>query len=163
MDDPLSAVDAEVGRHLFEKCIRGILKDKVCILVTHQLQFLKNADQIMLLNRGKVDAQGTYTELLKTGINFAQLLESEENPVHPHPVAAALAKPITKRKALEASVLSKGFRRSASASMLEMSSVGDPIIPSEFEIQDDDSPLIKSFSQRDPLELVKSFQFIDRF
>uniref|UniRef100_A0A8C5FAE4 ATP-binding cassette, sub-family C (CFTR/MRP), member 4 n=1 Tax=Gadus morhua TaxID=8049 RepID=A0A8C5FAE4_GADMO len=49
LDDPLSAVDGEVGRHLFEKCICGILKDKPRILVTHQLQYLKVADQILVL------------------------------------------------------------------------------------------------------------------
>uniref|UniRef100_A0A674EZA3 Multidrug resistance-associated protein 4 n=1 Tax=Salmo trutta TaxID=8032 RepID=A0A674EZA3_SALTR len=46
LDDPLSAVDAEVGRHL---CICGILKNKPRILVTHQLQYLQSADQILVL------------------------------------------------------------------------------------------------------------------
>uniref|UniRef100_A0A8C5I9Z2 Multidrug resistance-associated protein 4 n=1 Tax=Gouania willdenowi TaxID=441366 RepID=A0A8C5I9Z2_GOUWI len=49
LDDPLSAVDAEVGRHLFEECICGLLKKKPRILVTHQLQYLKAADQIIVL------------------------------------------------------------------------------------------------------------------
>ncbi|XP_018534344.1 ATP-binding cassette sub-family C member 4 isoform X1 [Lates calcarifer] len=38
LDDPLSAVDAEVGKHLFEQCICGLLRNKCRILVTHQLQ-----------------------------------------------------------------------------------------------------------------------------
>uniref|UniRef100_A0A7N8WQN1 Multidrug resistance-associated protein 4 n=1 Tax=Mastacembelus armatus TaxID=205130 RepID=A0A7N8WQN1_9TELE len=50
LDDPLSAVDAEVGRHLFEDCICGLLRKKPRILVTHQLQYLKAADQILVLN-----------------------------------------------------------------------------------------------------------------
>uniref|UniRef100_A0A8C8HLH4 Multidrug resistance-associated protein 4 n=1 Tax=Oncorhynchus tshawytscha TaxID=74940 RepID=A0A8C8HLH4_ONCTS len=49
LDDPLSAVDAEVGRHLFEQCICGILKNKPRILVTHQLQYLQAANQILVL------------------------------------------------------------------------------------------------------------------
>uniref|UniRef100_A0A3Q3G2R2 Multidrug resistance-associated protein 4 n=1 Tax=Labrus bergylta TaxID=56723 RepID=A0A3Q3G2R2_9LABR len=49
LDDPLSAVDAEVGRHLFEECICGLLRKKPRILVTHQLQYLKAADQIVVL------------------------------------------------------------------------------------------------------------------
>uniref|UniRef100_A0A674F4V2 Multidrug resistance-associated protein 4 n=1 Tax=Salmo trutta TaxID=8032 RepID=A0A674F4V2_SALTR len=48
LDDPLSAVDAEVGKHLFE-CICGLLRKKPRILVTHQLQYLKAADQILVL------------------------------------------------------------------------------------------------------------------
>uniref|UniRef100_A0A672S358 Cystic fibrosis transmembrane conductance regulator n=1 Tax=Sinocyclocheilus grahami TaxID=75366 RepID=A0A672S358_SINGR len=53
LDDPLSAVDAEVGKHLFEQCICGILKDKPRILVTHQLQYLKAANQILVLKEAE--------------------------------------------------------------------------------------------------------------
>lgn len=63
LDDPLSAVDAEVGRHLFENCIIDALKDKVRILVTHQLQFLKAADEILLLDGGRVAAQGKFSTM----------------------------------------------------------------------------------------------------
>uniref|UniRef100_A0A3B4U443 Multidrug resistance-associated protein 4 n=1 Tax=Seriola dumerili TaxID=41447 RepID=A0A3B4U443_SERDU len=49
LDDPLSAVDAEVGKHLFEQCICGLLKNKCRVLGTHQLQHLRAADQILVL------------------------------------------------------------------------------------------------------------------
>ncbi|KAA0713229.1 Multidrug resistance-associated protein 4 [Triplophysa tibetana] len=78
LDDPLSAVDAEVGRHLFEQCICGILKEKPRILVTHQLQFLKAADQILVLKEGHTVAQGTYSELLSSGVDFTSLLKKDE-------------------------------------------------------------------------------------
>lgn len=51
LDDPLSAVDARVGRHLFKNCILDYLHDKTRILVTHQLQFLKQADTIVMMER----------------------------------------------------------------------------------------------------------------
>ena len=49
MDDPLSAVDTHVGRHLFDQAINGFLRNKIRILVTHQLQYLKDVDQILVL------------------------------------------------------------------------------------------------------------------
>ena len=51
LDDPLSAVDTRVGKRLFEDCINGYLKDKTRILVTHQVQFLKEADTIVCLKK----------------------------------------------------------------------------------------------------------------
>ncbi|KAM4788296.1 ATP-binding cassette sub-family C member 4 isoform 9-T9 [Cyanocitta cristata] len=53
LDDPLSAVDAEVGRHLFEKCICQALHQKISVLVTHQLQYLRAANQILILKDGE--------------------------------------------------------------------------------------------------------------
>uniref|UniRef100_A0A4W3IBQ5 Multidrug resistance-associated protein 4 n=1 Tax=Callorhinchus milii TaxID=7868 RepID=A0A4W3IBQ5_CALMI len=78
LDDPLSAVDAEVGRHLFEQCITGILQNKPRILVTHQLQYLSAATHILIIKEGKVVQKGTFTELLKSGVDFASLLKHEE-------------------------------------------------------------------------------------
>ena len=49
MDDPLSAVDTHVGRHLVDEAINGFLRGKIRILVTHQLQYLKNVDKIVIL------------------------------------------------------------------------------------------------------------------
>lgn len=49
-DDPLSAVDAHVAKHLFGQCIKNYLKEKTRILVTHQVQFLKEADVIVVMN-----------------------------------------------------------------------------------------------------------------
>ena len=43
LDDPLSAVDAHVGRHLLDSCICGLLEGTTRVLVTHQLMALKSA------------------------------------------------------------------------------------------------------------------------
>ncbi|XP_053685764.1 probable multidrug resistance-associated protein lethal(2)03659 [Sabethes cyaneus] len=63
LDDPLSAVDTHVGSHIFEQCIQNYLKDKVCVLVTHQLQYLKDVEHIVLMNAGLAEAQGPYRSL----------------------------------------------------------------------------------------------------
>ncbi|XP_070711624.1 ATP-binding cassette sub-family C member 4-like [Pempheris klunzingeri] len=82
LDDPLSAVDAEVGRHLFEQCICGLLKNKSRVLVTHQLQYLREADQIVVLKEGHVMAQGTYNELQGSGHDVVSYLRSNEEQEH---------------------------------------------------------------------------------
>lgn len=80
LDDPLSAVDANVGKKLYHECIRGFLATKICILITHQLQYLKNADKILILNDGTVGGLGTYSELQNSGLDFAKLLEAFQSP-----------------------------------------------------------------------------------
>ncbi|XP_072883234.1 ATP-binding cassette sub-family C member 4 isoform X1 [Hemitrygon akajei] len=78
LDDPLSAVDAEVGKYLFEQCITGILKNKPRILVTHQLQYLSAASQIIILKEGRVVESGKLNQLIKSGVDFAHLLKQHE-------------------------------------------------------------------------------------
>lgn len=65
LDDPLSAVDASVAKHIFEQCIKGYLKSKTVILVTHQLQFAKGANRILVVDQGRQIALGSYRELSK--------------------------------------------------------------------------------------------------
>ncbi|CAG7731096.1 unnamed protein product [Allacma fusca] len=77
LDDPLSAVDAEVGQHLFTKCINGILAHKARILVTHQLQYLKYVDHIVLMEDGGINAEGTYDELQRKGVDFEKIVKPE--------------------------------------------------------------------------------------
>ncbi|CAF4159510.1 unnamed protein product, partial [Rotaria sordida] len=75
LDDPLSAVDVKVARHLFQKSIKNYLADKICILVTHQIQFLQDATKIIMLNNGDMIQIGTYTDLLTSSTSFARLLD----------------------------------------------------------------------------------------
>ncbi|XP_060989161.1 ATP-binding cassette sub-family C member 4-like isoform X1 [Dama dama] len=81
LDDPFSAVDVEVSRHLFEQCICQALREKITILVTHQWQYLKAASWILILKGGRIVQCGTYIELLKSGVDFDFLLKrNEEEP-----------------------------------------------------------------------------------
>ena len=73
----ISAVDAAVSKHIFEKCIRGYLKNKTVILVTHQLQFIKQAAKILVLKNGKAQGYGSYSHLMSLGIDFVKIADEE--------------------------------------------------------------------------------------
>lgn len=81
LDDPLSAVDSNVGRNLFDSCVKKFLKDKIVILVTHQLQHLSAVDCIIVLEEGRVEGIGTLENLQNLGLDFAKLLPHQENEV----------------------------------------------------------------------------------
>ena len=76
LDDPLSAVDAHVGKHLFEQVIgpTGLLKNKTRVLVTHGVKFLPKVDKIVVLKDGAISEVGSYKQLLAEGKEFADFL-----------------------------------------------------------------------------------------
>ena len=96
LDDPLSAVDARVGRHIFERCILGRLSDTLRILVTHRVEYFQHADCIVVLQNGRVRCQGKYEELLTSDEYFAELVQnkkaaSEEDENKKGPAVASVA------------------------------------------------------------------------
>ncbi|XP_014296337.1 probable multidrug resistance-associated protein lethal(2)03659 [Microplitis demolitor] len=76
LDDPLSAVDAHVGKHMFEECVEKYLNGKTRILVTHQIQFLSNVEKIIVMKDGAIIAEGSYNKLVEMGVDFGRLLDS---------------------------------------------------------------------------------------
>uniref|UniRef100_A0A7N6AT00 ATP-binding cassette, sub-family C (CFTR/MRP), member 3 n=1 Tax=Anabas testudineus TaxID=64144 RepID=A0A7N6AT00_ANATE len=78
LDDPLSAVDAHVSKHIFDNLIgpEGVLKGKTRILVTHGISFLPQVDNIMVMVEGRVSEMGSYQELLKQNGAFAEFLRN---------------------------------------------------------------------------------------
>ena len=64
LDDPLAAVDPEVAMVIYERAVQTFLKDKARILITHQHQFLSDADQVLYLDDGKQIAHGTYQQVM---------------------------------------------------------------------------------------------------
>ncbi|XP_063479789.1 multidrug resistance-associated protein 1 isoform X6 [Symphalangus syndactylus] len=87
-DDPLSAVDAHVGKHIFENVIgpKGMLKNKTRILVTHSMSYLPQVDVVIVMSGGKISEMGSYQELLARDGAFAEFLrtyastEQEQDP-----------------------------------------------------------------------------------
>lgn len=75
-DDPLSAVDAHVGKTIFDKVVgpKGMLAGKTRVFVTHQIQYLSQSPQIMMLRDGKVVEQGNFQELMAKKTDVYQLV-----------------------------------------------------------------------------------------
>uniref|UniRef100_A0AAY4DYG6 ATP-binding cassette, sub-family C (CFTR/MRP), member 3 n=1 Tax=Denticeps clupeoides TaxID=299321 RepID=A0AAY4DYG6_9TELE len=78
LDDPLSAVDAHVAKHIFDHVIgpQGALQEKTRILVTHGISFLPQVDNIMVMVDGCVSEMGSYQDLLNQNGAFAEFLRN---------------------------------------------------------------------------------------
>ncbi|KAJ0175661.1 hypothetical protein K1T71_008820 [Dendrolimus kikuchii] len=76
LDDPLSAVDSHVGKHIFDEVIgpSGLLKDKTRVWVTHNVSYLAQTDLVVVLREGVVSEAGTYQQLLEKKGAFAEFL-----------------------------------------------------------------------------------------
>ncbi|CAK4133591.1 unnamed protein product [Aphanomyces euteiches] len=84
LDDPLAAVDAHVGSDIFKRCIKNALKDKLVVLVTNGLNFLKDCDVVVVLEEGRIVEKGKYAELAgKTNGSLAKMMESSST-TSPH-------------------------------------------------------------------------------
>ncbi|XP_065055747.1 multidrug resistance-associated protein 1-like [Rhopilema esculentum] len=77
-DDPLSAVDSHVAKHIFDNVIGpyGMLRKKVRILVTHSISFLPQVDKIVVMKNGSISEIGTYDEIVSSSGTYAEFLRS---------------------------------------------------------------------------------------
>mmetsp|Transcript_6290 Transcript_6290/g.9671 ORF Transcript_6290/g.9671 Transcript_6290/m.9671 type:complete len:1368 (-) Transcript_6290:757-4860(-) len=78
-DDPLSALDAHVGKSVFEGCILHGLKNKTRVLATNQIQFIPKCDYVIWLQKdkdgsGRIECVGTYDHLMKNHASFRRMM-----------------------------------------------------------------------------------------
>ncbi|ELP86982.1 multidrug resistance-associated protein, putative [Entamoeba invadens IP1] len=76
LDDPLSAVDFQVGTYIFENAIQKSLKQKTRIIVTNQMYLLEKADRILVLENNKLAFNGSLEELKKSDLASSQLVKT---------------------------------------------------------------------------------------
>eukprot|EP01128_Nolandella_sp_AFSM9_P005804 TRINITY_DN287_c0_g1_i1.p1 TRINITY_DN287_c0_g1~~TRINITY_DN287_c0_g1_i1.p1 ORF type:complete len:1308 (+),score=249.92 TRINITY_DN287_c0_g1_i1:336-3926(+) len=86
-DDPLSAVDSHVSKHIFKHAIREFLKDELVLFVTNNLSFLPEADQVVYLENGTLQAVGRFSSLIKSNQSFKKLM-NKHGVFKKRPVAA---------------------------------------------------------------------------
>jgi ATP-binding cassette, subfamily C (CFTR/MRP), member 1 len=74
LDDPLSAVDAHVGRNIMDNALCGLLKDKARVLATHQLHVLHHCDRIIMMEDGSIVANDTFDNLVANNDRFKEMM-----------------------------------------------------------------------------------------
>ena len=81
LDDALSAVDTYTEAEILKR-LRGVMRERTSIVVAHRISTVKDADEILVLDEGRIAERGTHRDLLELGGLYAamyrrQLLEEE--------------------------------------------------------------------------------------
>jgi ATP-binding cassette, subfamily B, multidrug efflux pump len=81
LDDALSAVDTYTEEEILSR-LRGVMRERTSIIVSHRISTVRGADQIFVLDGGRIVERGTHDELIKMNRLYAelhrkQLLEEE--------------------------------------------------------------------------------------
>ena len=77
-DDPISALDAHVGRNIINNALCDYLKDKTRILVTHAIQYCNKADRIVYMKDGRINWEGNFEELEKQEFYKNMVIKKKE-------------------------------------------------------------------------------------
>ena len=74
LDDPLSALDAHVAKDIFEECFKRYLKGKTIVFVTNRLEFVAGADRVIMMDEGRIVADGLFEDLRENNTLFRELV-----------------------------------------------------------------------------------------
>ena len=80
LDEATANVDPENERDLME-AIRELTKEKTVIMIAHRLKTVRNADQIVVIDKGRIVEQGKHDELVKHGGIYARFINSRKQAV----------------------------------------------------------------------------------
>jgi ATP-binding cassette subfamily B protein len=76
LDDCLSSVDAQTEAEIL-RGLRPILKERTCLIISHRISTVKEADEIMVLDAGKIIERGKHEELVRRGGVYADLYQQQ--------------------------------------------------------------------------------------
>ena len=76
LDDSLSSVDAETEKLILAN-LRGVIKGRTAILISHRLAAIRGADQILVLDQGKIVERGTHDQLIAQGGVYSDLYRTQ--------------------------------------------------------------------------------------
>ena len=78
LDEATSSIDPENEKQLLQ-ALDYLLKDKTTIIIAHKLNTIKNADQIVVLDKGGIESCGTHTELMKKSPIYRKFVAYRES------------------------------------------------------------------------------------
>ena len=76
LDEATSSLDSESERAI-QDALLEVMKDRTTLVIAHRLSTIENADQVIVLSKGKVIEQGTHNELLANNGAYARLYQAQ--------------------------------------------------------------------------------------
>lgn len=76
LDDCLSSVDAQTEAEILHG-LRAILKEKTCLIISHRISAVREADEILVLDEGAIIERGNHDELIQRGGVYAELWQQQ--------------------------------------------------------------------------------------
>lgn len=77
LDDCLSSVDAQTEAEILRN-LKSVLKDKTCLIISHRISAVREADEILVLDEGRIIERGNHRELVRGGGVYADLYQQQQ-------------------------------------------------------------------------------------
>jgi ATP-binding cassette subfamily B protein len=78
LDDSTSAIDSATEDQI-QRAMREVLKGRTTLLITHRLAQIRWADRIVVLRRGRIEAQGSHEELMQKSMSYRRIFARDEH------------------------------------------------------------------------------------